>query len=183
MPWSAKAQVLLQEQYAAVGAAARGSLDDEVEALEMAAARGLDVGELSVRARERRAAADAYVEANGRYCWPVHSIDDLKLAPFHLLATEGKVHITETNDWHVETLKKLAGGIMMATPYRIVDITNPDSEADGIRWWEELTARGGEGMVVKPRDFIARGRRRRPGIARRRSRGAESNRDPRSRRG
>jgi hypothetical protein len=33
------------------------------------------------------------------------------------------------------------------------------SEAEGIRWWEELTGRGGEGMVVKPFDFVARGRR------------------------
>ena len=25
-----------------------------------------------------------------------------------------------------------------------------------IRWWEELTGRGGEGMVVKPLEFIAK---------------------------
>jgi PNKP adenylyltransferase domain, ligase domain/PNKP adenylyltransferase domain, C-terminal region len=31
--------------------------------------------------------------------------------------------------------------------------------ADGIAWWTELTGRGGEGMVVKPLDFILRGRR------------------------
>jgi len=29
---------------------------------------------------------------------------------------------------------------------------------EGIAWWEELTGRGAEGMVVKPLDFIARGR-------------------------
>ena len=29
----------------------------------------------------------------------------------------------------------------------------------GVRWWEELTGRGGEGMVVKPLDFIARSSR------------------------
>ena len=28
-----------------------------------------------------------------------------------------------------------------------------------ITWWDELTARGGEGMVVKPFDFVARDRR------------------------
>src|SRR5205814_1620375 len=33
------------------------------------------------------------------------------------------------------------------------------SQEEGIRWWEELTGHGGEGMVVKPLDFIARGRR------------------------
>jgi protein phosphatase len=36
---------------------------------------------------------------------------------------------------------------------------NSDSEAEGIRWWEALIGRGGEGMVVKPLDFIARSRR------------------------
>jgi protein phosphatase len=29
----------------------------------------------------------------------------------------------------------------------------------GIEWWEELTGRGGEGMVVKPIDFVTRGSR------------------------
>ena len=28
---------------------------------------------------------------------------------------------------------------------------------DAIGWWETLTGSGGEGMVVKPRDFISRG--------------------------
>jgi protein phosphatase len=28
-----------------------------------------------------------------------------------------------------------------------------------IKWWEEMTDRGGEGMVVKPLSFIARGNR------------------------
>jgi protein phosphatase len=41
----------------------------------------------------------------------------------------------------------------------IVDVTDPASEEAGIRWWEELTRRGGEGMVVKPFEFIARGPR------------------------
>jgi protein phosphatase len=40
-----------------------------------------------------------------------------------------------------------------------VDVTNPESEAAAVRWWEELTACGGEGMVVKPMEFIARGKR------------------------
>src|SRR5256885_7153227 len=39
------------------------------------------------------------------------------------------------------------------------DLSDPASESDAIAWWEGLTARGGEGMVVKPLDFIARGPR------------------------
>ena len=159
MPWSAKAQELLKQQYASVGASAQATLADEVIALEQAAARGLDVSELLVHTTARRQMASDYIEAYRRYCWPVNSVSDLKLAPFHLLATEGKVHIDQTNDWHMQTLARLAGGIIVATPFRIIDVTTPDSETEGVRWWEELTGGGGEGMVVKPLEFIAKSRR------------------------
>jgi hypothetical protein len=75
------------------------------------------------------------------------------------LASEGKVHVDKPHDWHMETLARLAGGIMVATPFRVVDVTNADEEADAIRWWEALTSRGGEGMVVKPLEFVTRGKR------------------------
>jgi protein phosphatase len=49
--------------------------------------------------------------------------------------------------------------LLRATPYRVVDVTDPASQAAGVAWWEELTGRGGEGMVVKPSAFIHRGGR------------------------
>jgi protein phosphatase len=52
-----------------------------------------------------------------------------------------------------------ADGVLFQTPYRLIDVTDPASEAEGIAWWEEMTAKGGEGMVVKPLDFVAKGRR------------------------
>jgi len=159
MPWSAKAQELLKQQYAAVGASAQATLAAEVATLEQAATRGLDVSELLAHTTARRQMANDYIEAYRRYCWPVNSVNDLKLAPFHLLATEGKVHADKPNDWHMQTLARLAGGIIVATPFRVIDVTNPENEAEGIRWWEELTGRGGEGMVVKPLEFIAKSRR------------------------
>ncbi len=159
MPWSAKAQELLKQQYAAVGVAAHATLAAEETAVTQAVARGLDVGELMARTTARRDMVRDYIRAYRRYCWPVKSVDDLKLAPFHLLATEGKVHVDKPHDWHMRTLGRLAGGILTETPFRVVDVTDPGSEADGIRWWEELTGRGGEGMVVKPLEFIARNRR------------------------
>jgi protein phosphatase len=83
------------------------------------------------------------------------------LAPFHILATEGAVHSDKDHRWHMETLDKLcrsAPDVMLATPYRIVDLSDATGKADAIRWWEELTEAGGEGMVVKPLSFVARGR-------------------------
>ena len=160
MPWSAKAQSLIIDQYAAVGAAAAAALDDETAALAAAAARGHDVGAWQAETEERRELAAAFTEAYRRYCWPVAGIEDLRLAAFHLLASEGGAHTDRPHDWHLEHLARLAdGGVILATAHRWVDLGNDASEAAAIEWWEALTADGGEGMVVKPLEFATRGRR------------------------
>ena len=112
--------------------------------------------------RRREEHVGQFVAAYRQYCWPVTSLTDLKLAPFHLLATEGHVHTDKNHVWHMETLAKVCRAdpeLLLATPYKVVDVTDPASEAEGIGWWTELTGRGGEGMVVKPLDFILRGKR------------------------
>ncbi len=101
MPWSAKAQELIRTQYAAVGAASRVFLDEAVRELERATSAGAEIDLLLGRERERRVLADKYIESYRRYCWPVRSIDDLKIAPFHLLASEGKVHTSMSHRWHM----------------------------------------------------------------------------------
>jgi protein phosphatase len=160
MPWSAKAQELLRQQYAAVGAAARASLGSVIAALEQARTNVEDVDMLLARHRERASAVEKYVDAYRRYCWPVRSLDDLKLAPFHLLASEGRVHTDRDHLWHMQTLQRISNsGLLMATSHLLVDVTDQASLDAGVKWWEELTGRGGEGMVVKPLDFIARGSR------------------------
>jgi protein phosphatase len=161
MPWSAKAQELLRQQYAAVGAAARAALAEAAPVLEAASERDAGVAALRDRCRERAEAAGCYVAAYRQYCWPVRSVADLRLAPFHILATEGAVHVDRDHVWHMETIARLCaagGGLLLATPYRVVDVTDPESQATAVRWWEELTGAGGEGMVVKPLDFVTKGR-------------------------
>lgn len=161
MPWSAKAQGLLREQYAPVGAAARASLAEASRLLDETCERQAEAAALREKIAARRVTADQFVAAYRQYCWPVAGLDDLKLAPFHLLASEGAVHVARDNAWHMDTLAKLCRAdesILLATPYRVVDVTDAASEAAGTAWWLELTARGGEGMVVKPLDFIARNR-------------------------
>ena len=109
---------------------------------------------------QRQTQVGQYVDAYRNYCWDVTSLDDLKLAPFHLLATKSAVHVDKDHLWHVETLSKLAGdNPLMVTDHRIVDLTDETSIAAATEWWETLTSTGGEGMVVKPLDFIVRGRR------------------------
>jgi protein phosphatase len=167
MPWSAKAQELLREQYAAVGAAARAALPATIDVLERTAHRVNGTDQLVERYRRRLEAISAYVEAYGRYCWPVKSVEDLRVAPFHLLASEGAVHADKDHTWHMETLGRLtradaernASPVFVETPYRVVTLGEEAQEAEATQWWEDLTARGGEGMVVKPLTFVARGRK------------------------
>jgi hypothetical protein len=49
--------------------------------------------------------------------------------------------------------------IIVATAHRLVDLADKASVHAATEWWIELTFRGGEGMVVKPRSSIARGRK------------------------
>ena len=161
MPWSVKAQELLREQYAAVGAAARASLTAAKSVLQQTAARGLDTGEALQRVEERLRLAELYGDSYARYCWPVTSLADIKLAPFHLLASEGNVHTDRDHLWHMkaaERLSQVAPDLFQATRHRVVRLNSAD-ETDATRWWEDLTGEGGEGMVVKPMDFVATGRR------------------------
>jgi protein phosphatase len=109
---------------------------------------------------QRQEAADLYVAAYQRYCWPVHALTDLKLGPFHLLASEGAVHSDKDHAWHMERLRKICAAdeeLMLATPYRIVDLTEPAQREQATAWWEDLTGSGGEGMVVKPLECVAKG--------------------------
>jgi protein phosphatase len=178
MPWSAKAQELLRSQYAAVGAAARAALPETIATLKQtierknqltpgaiavdSSAGAIDLDSILECYEHRSEHIEKYVAAYQHYCWPVESLNDLKLAPFHILATEGMVHIDKDHLWHMDELAKICGEdsqILLATPYKIIDVTDPVRLDEGVRWWLDLTDKGGEGMVVKPLDFVARGKR------------------------
>jgi protein phosphatase len=162
MPWSAKALELVRQQYASVGTAARVGLGGTVAALELAAARGVDVGGLLERHRVRQDLAERFARAYRNYCWPVESLRDIRVAPFNVMATEGAVHTDKDHVWHMTTISSFIdpdGGLLLATPYHIVDLADATSEAAATAWWAELTESGGEGAVVKPLAFVATGSR------------------------
>ena len=157
MPWSAKAQELLRLQYAPTAAAGIAALQ---------AALAIAPAEMKPTLQARLDALTRYRDAYRRYCWQVRSPDDLRFAPFHLLASEGAVHANKPHTWHLEQLTRLceAGNalgkpILQPTAWKLVDTTDPQSQAEAIRWFLDYTAQGGEGIVVKPLEFIVRGKR------------------------
>ncbi|PSR33900.1 MAG: polynucleotide kinase-phosphatase [Sulfobacillus benefaciens] len=159
MPWSLKAQDLIQRQYAAVGRAAHIGLAAAVDALTHTARRGLDTADLTSLMTSQQARAEQFIRAYRRYVWPVRSLDDVKIAPFHLLASEGKVHMDQDHEWHLEKLQSLtAADSALITPTPTIRVLLDDSQSieAGVVWWEQITAAGFEGMVVKPLPFVAR---------------------------
>ena len=171
LPWNAKAGSLLRDQYAAVGAAARASLPAAVSVLEQACARGLpDVGARLERTRSRLANAEAFIAAYLRYCWATDGLTGVRVAPFQLLASEGAVYHKRPHRWHLALADRLAVAAdqeLITTTRRLeVETGDPASVAAATRWWEDLTAAGGEGMVVKPAANLTRGPNRlvQPGL-------------------
>ncbi|HRK64827.1 MAG TPA: polynucleotide kinase-phosphatase, partial [Terricaulis sp.] len=160
MPWSAKASALIDTQYAPVAAAANAGLKAAYDSATRAAERGVDIAALRDKLANRLPRAAKYASAWAPYAWPVSGASDLKVAPFHILASEGAVHFDKDHVWHMTLADRLAqtgGPIVTSTGWRKVDIGDDAQIADAIAWWEELIGAGGEGMVVKPLDFIARG--------------------------
>ena len=182
LPWSAKAQELLRDQYAAVGAAARAALPAAVSVLEQAADRlaespgsggsgaaaepaaplGGPLAELLARTRSRLANADAFAVAYQRYCWPVEGLNGVRLAPFVVLGSEGAAHAGRPHSWHLALASRLAEAdpsLFAVTRHVFADTSDAASRAAAADWWAELTEAGGEGMVVKPADGLVSGPR------------------------
>ncbi|TDE28963.1 polynucleotide kinase-phosphatase [Actinomadura sp. 6K520] len=169
MPWSAKAMDLIRTQYAATGAAARAALPMASGVLARADGRGLDLGDLRERIDRRAANAARFRDAYARYCWPVDGLNGLRLAPFQILAGEGRSWAAERDHgWHMAVAERLAdndpSGLVRRTASMTADLHSAESEAAVTGWWEKLTAGGGEGMVVKPLGPLPEDRRVQPGV-------------------
>ncbi|MFE0511150.1 polynucleotide kinase-phosphatase [Streptomyces sp. NPDC058964] len=172
MPWSLKASGLLRSQYAAVGAASGAVFPGALAALEGASARGVDVSGLLSRQRGRSADAAAFTDAYRRYCWTTDGLDGVRLAPFQILAVQGRSLAAVPHDEQLALIDRLVEhdgtGLLQTTRRLYVDTGDPESVRAGVDWWLEMTGRGGEGMVVKPVGAVVRderhGRLVQPGI-------------------
>ncbi|MET8411623.1 polynucleotide kinase-phosphatase [Streptomyces sp. NPDC005195] len=161
MPWSLKASGLLRTQYAAVGAASGAVFPGALAALEGAAARGVDVRDLLGRQRERAADAAAFTDAYRRYCWTTDGLEGVRLAPFQILAAQGRSLAALPHDEQLALIDRLVehdgSGLLRTTRRLFVETGDAESVRAGVDWWLEMTGRGGEGMVVKPVEAVVRG--------------------------
>lgn len=152
MPWSAKALNLIETQYASTGTAAKHALDAAVNILQQNAATAALLEKYTLRQQQAGQFTDAYRQ----YCWPVNGLDDYKLAPFHIMATAGKTWFHQHHEWHMEEIAAFCehDGILLATPYKVVYLEDETQLQEAIDWWNDLTGKGGEGMVVKSYQYL-----------------------------
>ena len=163
MPWSLKAQGLLQNHYAPVGAAGQNTLSQAIAQLKPAEARGIDVAELLHRLQQRLDNVQAYRQAYRHYSWAAETADDIAVAPFHFLAGEQGPLTDRPHTWHMEQALKLV--YCQAHERKIVKATqwvegDPAKEKDRqriSRLWENILQYEGEGLVIKPADFVPQG--------------------------
>ena len=163
MPWSLKATELLQTQYAAVGAAATPATGKTLASFEMANKRDMEKNqsfyEMLGRLRETAQLVDLYKKSYQQYCWPFTSIKDLKIAPFHILASEGVVNVDKDHLWHMTEIEKICdinNSLFKKTGYKLIDLKDESTVKAAIDWWTEITTNGSEGAVIKSLDFIFR---------------------------
>ncbi|HJQ57607.1 MAG TPA: polynucleotide kinase-phosphatase, partial [Vineibacter sp.] len=127
MPWSAKAQGLIDAQYAPVAASSGAGLTIATDSLVRAAARGVSIATLRDHFADRSARAQAYARAWSPYVWSVSGIDDLRVAPFHVLASEGRLWMDRDHAWHMALADRLADaspGVLTGTRWRVVDLSD-----------------------------------------------------------
>lgn len=113
----------------------------------------------------------AGTEAYRRYCWSTEGLDGVRVAPFQILAVQGRSLASVPHDEQLAWLDRLVehdlSGLLQVTRRLVVDTADEASVGAGVDWWLEMTGRGGEGMVVKPLGALVRdgkGRLVQPGI-------------------
>ena len=153
LPWNAKAEPLIRDTFAATASAGAEAAEAARSVFEAAAARGVQgMAALATAAKARGEAIAAFRRAYGAFVIPYKGIGDLRFAPFHVLAAEGRVFAEEGHRWHMQLAERLAaagGETLRPTAWREVDLADPDQRASCVRWWEEMTTAGREGFIVK----------------------------------
>ncbi len=158
MPWSAKALDMINTQYLSTAIAAVNSADMLINALNQGAVHE-ELLLLKEKVKRQKLNAEGLKNVVGGYCWPVNSIEDYRIAPFHILAAEGQVFVDKPHSWHMQHLERLAAedSVLTTTGWREIDPNNASDCESLIKWWTEHTNAGGEGLVLKPMAFTVRG--------------------------
>lgn len=159
MPWNAKATDLIEKQFAPTGKAAGMSALRATDALRRFQERGIAGAEgLGEHYWRRVENAHNFDRVWRNYCWDTPSVTDIRIAPFHVLASEGRVHNTVRHVDHLGWIDTLVaaqqGSTLQGTEHLVVNLDDEASLAAAVKMWLDRTTEGAEGVVVKPHTFL-----------------------------
>lgn len=156
MPWNLKAKELISSQYAHV--AENAILDRALlkEKIECAVVNNEYLETWLAEYGEKLTNAQVFKEVFQKYCWEINEIDQIQIAPFHVLAHSNETFFDKPHTWHMEMNKEfsLMDNLFVETEFMVIDDTA--SEEEVIKWWEDITSDGHEGIVIKPVIFISK---------------------------
>lgn len=156
MPWNLKAKELISSQYAHV--AENAVLDRSLlkEKLSAALPGNSELQAWLDEYEEKLENAIDFQKVFQKYCWDIDSSKPIQIAPFHVLAHSNETFFDKPHTWHMEMNRQLASqsDLFVETEFKV--ITDQASEDEVIRWWQEITEDGHEGIVIKPEFYIAR---------------------------
>lgn len=155
MPWNLKAKELISSQYAHVSENAildRSLLKNKIES---AMGKNEDLKIWFKEYEDKLDNARVFRDVFQKYCWEINDIDQIQIAPFHLLAHSRETFFDKPHTWHMEMNKEFSKmeNLFVETEYMIID--NAASEEEAIKWWDAITSDGHEGIVIKPEAFIS----------------------------
>ena len=154
LPWNVKADRLIDQQYATVGDAALLDRTHLWQKLRQRNVANTENWAAEYSEYVRNAARFDAVYKN--YIWPTKQLAGIQIAPFHLLAHSNRSFFDETHAWHMEQAAALAENsqLFIETEYRLMNSASDQQHV--IQWWEDMTAIGHEGIVVKPAHFMTK---------------------------
>ena len=152
LPWNLKAQQLIDQQYAHVAEQALMDRSKLVEKLQNTTQ--INMSEWLQDYQHLLNNAQQFSTVYQNYCWEVQDTSAIQIAPFHILAHSSETYFHKPHTWHMEMNRFFAKNstIFIETDYKIIH--DEASEQEVIAWWEEMTAAGHEGIVIKPELFV-----------------------------
>ena len=132
MPWSLKAQNLLRRTYAPTGAAAINTLTKAQDIIAQAADRGVDMSHIQQANDQRLQAAHAYRNAYQHYCWDTNDLENIRVAPFHVLAAQDQLLTDRPHRWHMakaHLLQETDPSLFQRTLHKVVNLDNRAEDA------------------------------------------------------
>lgn len=156
MPWNIKAKELISSQYAHVAENAILDRTNLKEKIEGAVDHNEEIINWLDEYKEKLTNAHAFSEVFQKYCWEIEDINSIQIAPFHVLAHSNQTFFDQPHTWHMWMNREFANQskIFVGTEYKV--ITDEASEEEVIKWWQDMTSEGHEGIVIKPEYYIAK---------------------------